>query len=477
MSATATAMAQERGSTAGKLPLIVFAIVAVALTGMTVLEPPEPYDEGLIVSGAARILQGQHPYADFNSGYPPGQFYTVAAVFRMFGQSLVAERVWDCLWRLAIVAAALWVARELAGGKTHLMPLGCVAAVAGAAGFHLYPMIAAVLPCLGALACVLRGRRTGSLRWTAAGGVLLGAAAVYRHDLAACFAAVVLGYLWRDRRAILCVAGGAAAVVTPVAAFLFATVPAAALRHAFLEFPALNAAARHLPLPADPFPLVRDVLLPGAIIAAACRSRGLLVVCAAATLTLLLALQRLDDVHAFPAVVLCLVLLAARPQKALIAVALVLYGAVPMYESIWKFRLAASAPASGIERAGSVRIAPDQAAALRFVRGESVFVGTTVHSRISYNDAIFAFLAGAPQPTRYDMWIPGETNTAPVQSEIVAALERNAVRYAVLFDAPPFHEPNASSVDTGVTILDDYLKSHYQPARTLGRYRVLQRVR
>jgi 4-amino-4-deoxy-L-arabinose transferase-like glycosyltransferase len=477
MLATATATAQERGSAAGNLPLILFAIAAVALTGITVFEPAEPYDEGLIVSGAARILRGEHPYSDFNSGYPPGQFYTVATLFRIVGPSLIAERVWDSLWRLAIVAAALWLAREAAGDKVHLLPLACVAAVAGAAGFRLYPMVAAMLPCLCGLALVLRGRRTGSLRWTAAGGVLLGAAAVYRHDLAACFAAVALGALWRDRRAMLCVACGAAAVVLPVAAFLFATVPPADLRRAFLDFPALNAAARHLPLPAEPFPLMRNLLLPAVIIAAACRTRGRLILAAAAGLTLLLALQRLDSVHAFPAVVLCLVLLAARPQKALIAVALVLYGAVPVYESVAKFRFAASIPASGIDRAGPVRIAPDQAAAVRYVRGQSVYVGTTTHSRIWYNDALFAFLAGAPQPTRYDMWVPGQTNTAPVQREIVAALERNAVRYAVLFDAPASDEPNASSIDTGVTILDDYLKSRYRPARTFGRYRVLERAR
>jgi 4-amino-4-deoxy-L-arabinose transferase-like glycosyltransferase len=101
------ALPPARGSATRILPLIVFAIAAVALTGITVLEPPEPYDEGLIVSGAARILRGQHPYSDFNSGYPPGQFYTVAAVFRIFGPSLLSERVWDSLWRLAIVAAAL----------------------------------------------------------------------------------------------------------------------------------------------------------------------------------------------------------------------------------------------------------------------------------------------------------------------------------------------------------------------------------
>ena len=77
--------------------------------------PPAIYDEGLIVQGAERILHGQRPYVDFTSGYPPGQFYTIALVFRVFGSSLMAERIWDSIWRLGIVAAAAWLARELAG--------------------------------------------------------------------------------------------------------------------------------------------------------------------------------------------------------------------------------------------------------------------------------------------------------------------------------------------------------------------------
>jgi 4-amino-4-deoxy-L-arabinose transferase-like glycosyltransferase len=52
---------------------------------------------------------------DFFSGYPPGQFYTIALVFRVFGSSLPVERIWDSVWRLAAAAAAFWLAREVGG--------------------------------------------------------------------------------------------------------------------------------------------------------------------------------------------------------------------------------------------------------------------------------------------------------------------------------------------------------------------------
>ena len=43
------------------------------------------YDEGVIVYGATRVLQGQVPYRDFWTMYSPGQFYILAAAFKLFG--------------------------------------------------------------------------------------------------------------------------------------------------------------------------------------------------------------------------------------------------------------------------------------------------------------------------------------------------------------------------------------------------------
>src|ERR1700687_2839592 len=49
-------------------------------------------DEGIILQGAQRILDGQVLYRDFFSFFTPGSYYLLALVFRVFGDSyLVAH--------------------------------------------------------------------------------------------------------------------------------------------------------------------------------------------------------------------------------------------------------------------------------------------------------------------------------------------------------------------------------------------------
>jgi hypothetical protein len=457
--------------------------------------PPGVYDEGLIVSGAGRILHGQLPYVDFNSGYPPAQFYTIALVFRIFGSNLLAERIWDALWRLALVGAAVWLAREVAGRSFRLLPLACCAALAGASGFRLYPMVVATLPCLCALSCALAFDRTRNLNWIFGAGLLLGCTAVYRHDLGAFAGVVVLGCVWRNGRAIGRLVVGTLVVVGPVAAYLVAVIPRRFLWESFVAFPGVNVAARHLPLAGSPLELIGNVVLPAAILllaavdawrAPAGRRKPAIAVAAMGAMTLTLATQRLDAIHAFPALVFCTVMLAGfgrltLPRGALMLSALFFYGMLASLEWNAGLRFIRLAPASGIARAGPVRIGVDEAEAVRYVEdhtapGEKLYVGTTTHSRIFINDALFAFLADRPQATRYDMWLPGETNGARVQSEIVSALETGAVRYVVLFDAPRSNEPNLSSEDSGVRTVDDYLGRRYREVAVFGRYRILQRI-
>ena len=475
------------------LALLFLAIVTAVYVLVVLLAPPRFYDEGLIVSGAQRILQGQHPYVDFNSGYPPGQFYTIALVFRIFGSSLLTGRIWDFVWRLAIIGAAYWLAHELAGEQTTLLPLMCCAALAGGVGFPLYPMISATLPCLCALSCALRFVRTQNLRWIFGAGLLLSCTAVFRHDLAACVGIVVLGSVLRNRRATFSLLTGMLLVAGPVIAYLLIEIPPHILQETFLEFPKLNATARHLPILSSPF-FPGHLLLTLAIIGFAAdearrvpagRRAPVLMMSAVAGLTLILATQRLDMAHAFPSVIICLIILAgyvpsniARPV--LITLATFLFGIFPLLTWAAQLRALTNTPASLITRAGGVRIPLDQARAVQYVQdhlpaGEKLYVGTTSHSRIWVNDALFPFLADRPQATRHYMWIPGLTNSVPVQSQIVHELEINGVQYVVLFNADRSSENNLSSLDSGVTRLDDYLNVMYGEVAVFGRYHILKR--
>src|SRR5690349_8050457 len=62
------------------------------------------YDEGILLQGAVRILQGQVPYRDFFSFYTPGGYYLYAALFKVFGTSIVVARA--TLIAYAVVFAA-----------------------------------------------------------------------------------------------------------------------------------------------------------------------------------------------------------------------------------------------------------------------------------------------------------------------------------------------------------------------------------
>ncbi len=49
-------------------------------------------DEGVVLQGAAHVLRGALPYRDFFSFYTPGSYYWTAALFRVFGESILVAR-------------------------------------------------------------------------------------------------------------------------------------------------------------------------------------------------------------------------------------------------------------------------------------------------------------------------------------------------------------------------------------------------
>src|SRR6266567_8036597 len=81
-------------------PLLVFLFSLAYLCVFLRYSSLEP-DEGILLQGGQRILDGQIPYRDFFSFYTPGAFYLVAAMFKVFGNAFVVARM-----SLAITGAA-----------------------------------------------------------------------------------------------------------------------------------------------------------------------------------------------------------------------------------------------------------------------------------------------------------------------------------------------------------------------------------
>lgn len=53
------------------------------------------YDEGLILTGAFRVLNGDVPSRDFYAVYGPAQFYILAGLFKVFGTNVLVARIYD----------------------------------------------------------------------------------------------------------------------------------------------------------------------------------------------------------------------------------------------------------------------------------------------------------------------------------------------------------------------------------------------
>jgi len=501
-----------------------WSVLAAAYLGAFITEPPGTYDEGLIVCGAARILRHQLPYRDFNTGYPPAGFYTIAGVFSVFGTSLLAERIWDTLWRLAIVGLAVVLARAATPRQqAHPLPLICALLITGICGAHLYPLISCMLPCFAAVWFAVLYLNQRGLRWLFFSGISAGFAVLYRHDLAACVCGAVTiaicyqamaGEKRRWLQLLVVFWTGVLLVVTIPILYFWLSVPHDLLVQSFIDFPRNNFAGRYVPVPGPSAILAwSEFYLPMAVIvaaaitlrrAAADRKPILTLLLMCSVFTIALATQRLDIQHAYPAIMFSSVLLCAciadwqlenrrLLQNLFLSGVVLCCGLVPLFvfarrmtrrtEEVppgiapAELRYSRNEPPNEIVRAGPILLALDERQAVEYIQGHllpggPLYVGAATHSLVSYNDALFYFLADRPQVTRFDMLVPGITTGAAVQSEILRDIRQKNPEYVVLFRAPPSHEPNLSSVDSGVSILDDAIRQEYIQVAEFGRYTI-----
>jgi hypothetical protein len=87
----------------------VFVISCVVLfLGMS--RHPIVYDEGLVLTAAMRVAAGQVIHRDFYANYGPAQFYLLAGLFKLFGESLLVERLFDLVLKALVVVSVYTIA-------------------------------------------------------------------------------------------------------------------------------------------------------------------------------------------------------------------------------------------------------------------------------------------------------------------------------------------------------------------------------
>jgi hypothetical protein len=148
----------------------------------------------------------------------------------------------------------------------------------------------------------------------------------------------------------------------------------------------------------------------------------------------------------------------------------------------WLAQGAPCQPPAGIERLGCFALDEDHVRAIQYVQqrtapGEATFAGLGRYDKVFVNDIAFYFLADRRSVTKWHDVNPGLQTTAPIQRQIVAALDSKRPRLIVLESQwDDKKEPNASALSGGVTILDDYIRAHYVPVARFGPITVLQDV-
>lgn len=224
------------------------------------------YDEGLNLVGAMSVAAGQVPHRDFYANYGPGQFYTLAWLFDLFGRSVFVERIYDLIVRASIVTVVYGIAKHYCRGLI-------VACTTIACGFWLfssglptisYPIIPILLvSLLSSILLLPLFERDVSWPRMAAAGALSGLVALFRYDVGAALVLVQtcsigIAVLSRPtgptgpwRATVLPYWLGIAALFMPAALLYLAVAPVHPFIHDIILFPTqYYVRARRFPFPA-----------------------------------------------------------------------------------------------------------------------------------------------------------------------------------------------------------------------------------
>ena len=185
-------------------PFLIFLLSLAYLCAFLRYCSLEP-DEGILLQGGQRILDGQIPYRDFFSFYTPGSFYLLAVVLRVFGDSFVVARM-----SLAITGAACSVLTYLLARRvcSHSFSVfaAALATIAGVAYrfLVLHNWYSTLLACL-ALYSAVRLLESHRSSWAFAIGSFCSLTAMFEQSKGAgTFLGLGLGFagLWiiRERR-------------------------------------------------------------------------------------------------------------------------------------------------------------------------------------------------------------------------------------------------------------------------------------
>lgn len=176
-------LGKSAGTTFAKSALFFFAAAIVLFLSMSLA--PNVYDEGLILTGAMRVAAGQIPHRDFYIPYGPAQLYVLAGLFKLFGTSLLVERLFDLLLKALLIAVvfattSFYCHKPIPAAAGFIAGLSVFGLLDDSCGLALTPVSLLNLASTFLILPVIQG--TISKRRIFGVGALAGCAALFRYD-------------------------------------------------------------------------------------------------------------------------------------------------------------------------------------------------------------------------------------------------------------------------------------------------------
>jgi hypothetical protein len=247
--------------------LVIVFLVAYLVLAAGMSRRPGMYDEGITLTGAMRVAAGQVPHRDFYFIYGPAEAYILAGLFKVFGPSLLVERLFDLLIKALIVTAVYAIALSYSRRSIAIfVSFVTVMWLFGLIGWGSATTPVSLLNLIGsALILPVFAGRLSTGRMLAAGAVS-GAASLFRHEtgiallgIHACVISIAI-YLQltgtANRLRIFASALwpyllGFALLTVPPALYYFSVAPLAPLLHDIILYPSkFYHRSRNLPFPA-----------------------------------------------------------------------------------------------------------------------------------------------------------------------------------------------------------------------------------
>lgn len=466
--------------------LLILAVLAAGF--VLVLQKSSLYDEGISAVASRRILQGEWPYKKFWLIYTPFQFFLHAG-FLKISDSLMMLRLLDFLVKVLCVYTAVRIIRAERPGipsyQQNLLAAGLLAVIFSS-GIALYPIFLAVLLALAAYYFYRKERL-----WLCALLAVLSVFTKFEVGLFLVASLAITDLLRIPRKEI-----SRKHTVSLLGKQLFVGIVAVLLLgwlcgfrnlyECLIDFPVnVYPAHRRLPLPhIDKFtsyvPLailaIALALIYTAILSFDRRKKNdpLIVFMAlfAGLMTYKFVVRSSYANVVMIIFLLCLFVVAIAKNagwlKWIVASPVILL----FFFSLYKLNFFVNRTLPDLRKYGYTEVCMNEPAEneiISFIRqhhNSSFYFGVKNHDRVAYNPVMFYFFVDRVM-TYYQELHPGQVTTVDVQQQIVQELQTGKVEYVLLLNTE-FNEPNQSSIDTHVELLDQYIREHYKEIQSFG---------